>query len=159
MGNLFYLCVLPESTFKIIDMSRKSIILVLKAAMLTAGAVQATAFVSTGSTVMLNGNAYYIPAQPVTSIHVSSSLLTSMPSVAGLTPVTVISTTSLTFNQANLDAVVANYTATDDVFQPEFLQGLLQLYYSYVVVLAFKLSSLDTPYAFRRSSSVITKIY
>ena len=88
--------------------------------------VQATSFVSTGSTVMLNDNAYYyIPANPIANIKISSSLLAAISSVAGLTPLTVISTPSLTFNQADLDVTIANYTASDDVFQPVFLEGTL----------------------------------
>ena len=97
--------------------------LVALAALAMARAIRAASIVSTGSTVMLNDNAYYIPAKPIRSIPISSRLLNNMPSVAGLTPLAVISTPSLTFNQADLVATVSNYTSTDDVFQPEFLEG------------------------------------
>ena len=85
--------------------------------------VQAGSLVSTGSTLMFNGIPYYIPADPVATLEVTSHLLKSLPSAAGLIPLTVISTPSLSFAQADLDAAVAIFTVADDVFQGGFVEG------------------------------------
>ena len=85
--------------------------------------VQAVSLVSTGSTLTFNGIPYYIPAHPVTTLKVSSRLLKSLPSAAGLVPLTVISTPSLSFTQADLDAAVAIFSVADDVFQSGFAEG------------------------------------
>ena len=93
-------------------------------------AVRAASLVSTGSTLTLNGIPYYIPADPIATLRLSSGPLRSLSSAAGLVPLTVISTTSLSFNQADLDATVANFTAADDVFQSGFVEGKhIQLVY------------------------------
>ena len=85
--------------------------------------VQAVLIVSTGSTLMLNRVPYYIPADPVTTLRVSPSVLKSLPSAADLIPLTVISTPSLSFSQADLDAAVAIFSVADDVFQSSFVES------------------------------------
>ena len=87
------------------------------------GVAKAASIVSTGSTLTLNGIPYYLPANPVATLKLSPGPLKSLPSTAGLIPLTVISTTSLSFNQADLDATIANFTAADDVFQAGFVEG------------------------------------
>ena len=84
----------------------------------------AVSFVSTGSTVILNGIPYYVPANPVTTLPVQHDQFGSAASVAGLVPLTVLETSVLTFTQKDFDATIASYTAIDDVFQPGFLQGI-----------------------------------
>ena len=86
--------------------------------------VTAVSFASTGSTVMLDNIPYYIPASPIAAIQIQSNRLSSLSSALGLVPLTVISTTSLTFNQGELEATTANYTAADDVFQAGFLESM-----------------------------------
>ena len=83
----------------------------------------AVSFVSTGSTVVLNGIPYYVPAKPVTTFSLRPEQLKSAAAVADLMPLTAIETSRLTFTQKDLDETVANFTAKDDVFQPGFLQG------------------------------------
>ena len=87
--------------------------------------VSAVSFVSTGSTVVLDGIPYYVPASPVTTLRVRHDQFGSAASVAGLVPLTVLETSVSTFTQKDLDATIANYTAIDDVFQLGFLQGIL----------------------------------
>lgn len=89
------------------------------------GEVQAL-LTSNGMTVTLNDIPYYIPASPIATIECDSKRLGASISVAGLVPLTVIQTSSLTFSQNDLDATVAKYMASDDVFQTGFLQGTVQ---------------------------------
>ncbi|MCJ1405391.1 hypothetical protein MMC11_008619 [Xylographa trunciseda] len=80
--------------------------------------------ISTGMTVVLNDIPYYIPAGPVATIKLGATQLNAGISAAGLVPLTVVETTSLTFSQSDLEAIIANYTASDDVFQNGFLQAI-----------------------------------
>ena len=80
--------------------------------------------ISTGMTVVLNDIPYYIPASPVATIQIRPNQIIAGSSAAGLVPLTVVETTSLTFNQSDLAAIIANYTASDDVFQAGFLEGI-----------------------------------
>jgi hypothetical protein len=89
------------------------------------GEVQAL-LTSNGMTVTLNDISYYIPASPIATIECDSKRLGASISVAGLVPLTVIQTSSLTFSQHDFDATVAKYMASDDVFQTGFLQGTVQ---------------------------------
>ena len=88
--------------------------------------VTAVSFVSTGSTVMLNDISYYIPASSIATIQIRSNQLSSFSSALGLVPLTVFSTSSLTFNQGDLEVIIGNYTAIDDVFQAGFLESMLR---------------------------------
>ena len=85
---------------------------------------------SKGMTVTLNDIPYYVPASPIAIINCDSKYLGAATSLAGLVPLTVIQTSSLTFSQRDFAATIANYMANDDVFQPGFLKGI-----SYVVIL------------------------
>jgi len=76
-----------------------------------------------GMTVTLNDIPYYVPASPIATIECDSKRLGAIISVAGLVPLTVIQTSSLTFSQNDFDATIAKYMASDDVFQTGFLQG------------------------------------
>lgn len=107
-------------------MSLKPRMLALLAAVAAiVGEVQAL-LTSNGMTVTLNDIPYYIPASPIATIECDSKRLGASISVAGLVPLTVIQTSSLTFSQNDFDATVAKYMASDDVFQTGFLQGTVQ---------------------------------
>ena len=79
-------------------------------------------FASLGSTVVLNGIVYYIPSTPVGVLQVDLHKIGAA-AVADLMPFTMVVTSSLTFSVDDLQAIIANYTASDDVFQEGFLQG------------------------------------
>ena len=106
-------------------MALKLVLLVLLA---TVGNICVTQLISTGMTVILNDIPYYIPAAPVATIHIRPNQLNAGTSAAGLVPLTVVETTSLTLTQSDLEAIIANYTASDDVFQTGFLEGTYSLY-------------------------------
>ncbi|MCJ1309334.1 hypothetical protein MMC25_002993 [Agyrium rufum] len=93
-----------------------------------AGLAAASNLVSTGSTLTVNDIPYYVPAAPLTTLSVRNGLLRSLPSAAGFVPLTVISTTSLTFSQASLESVISNFTASDDVFQSAFAEAVYLQY-------------------------------
>ena len=80
-------------------------------------------FVSTGTTVALDGATYYIAGSPIATISIQPKQLRVSSPVAGLFPLTVVSTASLTFAQSDLESTVSNYTATDDVFKSAFLES------------------------------------
>ena len=84
-------------------------------------------FTSTGSTVILNDIPYYVPGTPVGSIpDFNPQILTGTKSVfGGLVPVTVVETTSVTFNLQNLKATVKDFGTKDDVWGIAFLSGMI----------------------------------
>ena len=78
-----------------------------------------------GSTVLLNEIPYYIPATSVTVLQLDSQAVNMVTAVAGYIPLTVIDTSSLTFNAGDLHETITEYTTTDDVFQEGFIQSKL----------------------------------
>lgn len=80
---------------------------------------------STGSTVELNGIPYYIPGSPFVSVaKLHSQILTGKKSVfGGLVPVTIVGTSSVTFNLADLHQSLKTYGEKDDVWNEGFLPG------------------------------------
>lgn len=74
----------------------------------------------TGTTVNVNGISYYIGVDTVTTIQ-------SKPSTADLVPLTVMKSLKSDFTAATFKSLVANYTASDDVFNPGFLEGMYKL--------------------------------
>lgn len=92
---------------------------------LTAAATDGGNLTSTGSTVNLNGIPYYIPGSPFASItKPQSQILTGKPSVfGGLVPVTIVGTSSVTFNLVDLYQSVKSYGEKDDVWNVGFLPG------------------------------------
>lgn len=80
---------------------------------------------STGSTVNLNGIPYYIPGSPFASITgLQSQILTGKKTVfGGLVPVTIVGTSSVTFNLVDLHQSVKSYAEKDDVWNQGFLPG------------------------------------
>lgn len=121
-------------------MSSKSKVLALLAVTAIVCEVQAL-LTSNGMTVTLNDIPYYIPASPVATIECNSKKLGAATSLAGLVPLTVIQTFSLTFSQNDFAAMVANYTASDDVFQAGFLQGTYKFTFSMACSSIMKLSA------------------
>ncbi|KAK3678997.1 hypothetical protein LTR78_001450 [Recurvomyces mirabilis] len=76
---------------------------------------------STGQTVELDGVAYYVPGTPVHTIQNYGNSW-GRPKSEGLTPLTVITTTSAAVHDLGL--VVANWTTIDDVFSAGFLESV-----------------------------------
>jgi len=79
----------------------------------------------TGSTLVLNGISYYVPATPLTNLEhgFKSSLLNGKASAAGLTPVTVVSGIRADFSQSDLEKTVVGFGG-DDVWSGGFLEGM-----------------------------------
>ena len=84
-------------------------------------------FISTGTTVALDGATYYIAGSPIATISIQPKQLRASSPVASFFPMTVVSTASLTFAQSDLESAVSNYTATDDVFNSAFLESRSRL--------------------------------
>lgn len=80
---------------------------------------------STGSTVNLNGISYYIPGSPFASVaKFQSQVLTGKKRVfGGLVPITIVVTSSVTFNLVDLHQSVKIYGEKDDVWNEGFLPG------------------------------------
>ncbi|ORY58053.1 glutamyl-tRNA amidotransferase [Pseudomassariella vexata] len=77
--------------------------------------------VSTGFSVSYNDVDYYVSPYASGTIPVSASRLKSLSSVHGFLPVAIVSESVA---ESDLTALVSNWTATDDVFQPAFLQAV-----------------------------------
>lgn len=69
---------------------------------------------------MLGDIPYYVPATPYTTVSVRA--LGRLQSVNGLSPVTVIGATAGNASVGSLGSILAAF-ATDDVWNPYFLQG------------------------------------
>ncbi|RAL60135.1 hypothetical protein DID88_000760 [Monilinia fructigena] len=71
----------------------------------------------TGTTVNVNGISYYVDVNTVITIQ-------SKPSTADLVPLTVMKSSEDDFTAVTFKSLVANYTASDDVFNPGFLEAV-----------------------------------
>ncbi|KAL8837249.1 MAG: hypothetical protein Q9176_005783 [Flavoplaca citrina] len=100
--------------------SFSSLFLALLLSLVSYGA--ASTLTSNGGTLMLGDIAYYVPGTPYTTVSVQG--LGRLQSVNGLSPVTVIGATANNATLASLSSIVADF-ATDDVWNPDFLQGVL----------------------------------
>ena len=81
---------------------------------------------STGSTLSLNGIAYYVPGKPFASGYVNNyaSCASGTKTAAfGLVPVTVVHLSSATFNLDAIETLSNNFGEQDDVWEPAFLSG------------------------------------
>lgn len=78
----------------------------------------------TGSTLVLNGISYYVPAIPFFNVEhdFKSSLLNGKASAAGLIPATVVSGVRANFSQSDLEKTVGLFDG-DDVWSGGFLEG------------------------------------
>lgn len=75
----------------------------------------ASQLVSTGQTVVLDGQPYYVPASPLTTV--KARRFRSLPSAGGLVPVTVVD------SMVNLQATFQAYEKADDIWSIGFLEG------------------------------------
>lgn len=76
---------------------------------------------SKGRTIEVNGNSYYVPATPVTTLKVSSGRLSQD---NGLVPLTVIQSDVSKFTTSIIKNLVNAYEAADDVFNTGFLESM-----------------------------------
>lgn len=76
----------------------------------------------TGTTVSINGIAYYPSSELVATISISSSQRAVFLN-ADLVPLTVVDGGKGSFGSSELQTVVKTYTTSDDVFNTGFLQG------------------------------------
>ena len=81
---------------------------------------------TTGQTVVLDGVSFYLPAETVATLDVSS--LPQKVKDASLTPLTVITTDSSSYDAQTFEATIANFTTTDDVFSAGFLESVYVQY-------------------------------
>lgn len=75
---------------------------------------------STGFTVTFNSIYYYVSPYVAGNTSIDTSAISSVESVHGFYPVTVMKEST---HISEIAAVVKTYAATDDVFQEAFLQG------------------------------------
>lgn len=112
----------PSQTVFSVTMALKQLLLPLIAYLFCAWTGPASGqLTSTGFSVTLNDVDYYVSPYPAGNVTVDVSALASTLSVHGFHPVTVVQQ-DVTVHE--LAAVVENFTATDDVFQPAFLQAV-----------------------------------
>lgn len=80
---------------------------------------------STGSTLVLDGVSYYVPAAPFANVEhdFKASLLSAKTSAAGLVPVTVVSGVGANFSQSDLEKMLGVFGG-DDVWGGGFLAGM-----------------------------------
>jgi hypothetical protein len=85
--------------------------------------VSVTAETARGRVTVLDGVPYYVGDIAVARIpQVALSAPNLLPEV-DVVPITVISSNSSSFTSSELDGVIANYLARDDVFSTSFLGG------------------------------------
>ncbi|KAI5307627.1 hypothetical protein KEM55_007801 [Ascosphaera atra] len=89
--------------------------------------VHAISSKETGQTVKVNGIDYYAPPNPISSLPGATSLLSSRGQYDDLVPLTVMVDSSAIFTAEVFEENVQNFTASDDVFNPSFLQGKTKL--------------------------------
>jgi hypothetical protein len=78
--------------------------------------------ISTGTTVSLDGIAYYLPSDPVVRIPLPRAFSKFFNSV-DFVPVTVANTNKKSFGATDLENLVTTFSSSDDVFQSGFLKG------------------------------------
>lgn len=76
----------------------------------------------TGTTVNVNGISYYVGVDAMATIQIKR-ILTN----ADLVPLTVMSSSDDIFTPDSFKSLVSNYTASDDVFNTGFLEGVYNL--------------------------------
>jgi hypothetical protein len=89
-------------------------------------ACTASATVSTaGETIVVNGISYYAAPEPVSIISATADMLSSASTTdMDLIPLTVMADSTSQFTTDVFRSIVSNYTASDDVFNTGFLQGI-----------------------------------
>ncbi|UNI13623.1 hypothetical protein JDV02_000348 [Purpureocillium takamizusanense] len=96
-------------------------LLVAAVRLMQPNASRAYKFVSTGSTVQLNGIPYYIPPSPIGHVEVQLPVTSDGPDPL---PITIINSVAKTFGSADLESIKTQFSRLDDVFQPGFLNAL-----------------------------------
>lgn len=81
-------------------------------------------FTPTGQTVELDGVSYYLPSTPVTTIKSYGPLHGKAISSGGVTPLTVVTTSSSAYSASDFSSTVSSFAATDDVFSEGFLEAI-----------------------------------
>ena len=97
----------------------------LSAAFLTSNVVLsafASVLSTTGQTVVLDGVSFYLPAETVATLDVST--LPQKIRDASLTPLTVITTDNSSYDAQGFEATISDFTKTDDVFSAGFLESV-----------------------------------
>jgi hypothetical protein len=81
---------------------------------------------SAGQTLVVDGISYYAAPEVVTTISATADMLASAArgTDVDLIPLTVMVDSSSQFTTDVFRSIVSNYTASDDVFNAGFLQGL-----------------------------------
>jgi hypothetical protein len=89
-------------------------------------ACTASATVSTaGETIVVNEISYYAAPEPVSIISATADMLSSASTTdVDLVPLTVMADSTSQFTTDVFRSIVSNYTASDDVFNIGFLQGI-----------------------------------
>jgi hypothetical protein len=92
-------------------------------------ACTASATVSTaGETLIVNGISYYAASEPVSIISATADMLSSASTTdVDWIPLTVMVDSTSQFTTDVFRSIVSNYTASDDVFNTGFLQGIRTL--------------------------------
>ncbi|GAB7349943.1 hypothetical protein MBLNU459_g0640t1 [Dothideomycetes sp. NU459] len=85
-------------------------------------------FKPTGQTVQLDGLPFYVHPDVVATLPSSTKLQQAAVKAGGLLPLTVVSTSTLTYNASSFDQLVSSYTAVDDVFTQGFLEAVYVQY-------------------------------
>lgn len=90
------------------------------AALLRPFVVSAYSFLTTGTTMQLNGISYYVPPHAVGKVprdvfEVNESI--------GLLPITVLNTHEQSLSLDDVNNITATFSKTDDVYQLGFSQG------------------------------------
>ncbi|KAF2215883.1 hypothetical protein CERZMDRAFT_35244 [Cercospora zeae-maydis SCOH1-5] len=78
----------------------------------------------TGQTVHLDDVDYWLPAEPLTSIHAPDHVRAKALEAGGLTALTVVIGKDTAFTSPGLQATIAHYLAADDVFAEGFLGNI-----------------------------------
>lgn len=81
---------------------------------------------TTGRTVVLDGVSFYVPAESVATLETSS--LPDKVKDADLTPLTVVTTDSSSYDAQAFEAAVSKFTSIDDVFSAGFLESVYVQY-------------------------------
>jgi hypothetical protein len=92
-------------------------------------ACTASATVSTaGETIVVNGISYYAAPESVSIISATADMFSSASTTdVDLIPLTVMADSTSQFTTDVFRSIVSNYTASDDVFNTGFLQGIRTL--------------------------------
>ena len=78
----------------------------------------------TGRTILVEDIPYYVPSKPVSQLKLQPHTAIFQQFDLDLVPFTFTPTTASKFSQNDLTSLTKNFTASDDVWQTSFLQGM-----------------------------------